>query len=226
MIITFFNDKRGCGKSTLTLHMAKTLATMFRESSQNTRRVFIFDTVTSVRNSLALKQSQEQEENEEPENQNLWVKYINNYQEFEIKQVELAIQPTDIIFFDLQDFGEKQFDFIINSDYIIIISDSPNELESVDRDMYHLVQKMKNNSYQNSISIKKIFLTQNRVNFSERIVADFEDIDYIIGLENLNENSQIEQISIRGNGNTPASIQKFVLEVWKKINNYEEQLLV
>ena len=222
MIITFFNDKQGCGKSTLTLHMAKCLATMFRESSRNTRRVFIFDTATSVKNSLALKQSQEQES----ENQNLWIKHINDYKEFEIQQVDLSIQPTDLVLFDLQDFGEKQFDFIINSETIIIVSDSPNELESVDRDMYRLIQKIKNNPYQNSISIKSIFLTQNRVSSSERIVIDYEDIDYVTGLEKLDENWQIEQLPISGNSNTPISIQKFVLEVWKKINNYEEQLLV
>lgn len=224
MIITFFNDKQGCGKSTLTLYTAKTLAMMFKESSENTRRVFIFDTATSVKNSLALKQSQE--ENQEEENQNLWVKYINDYQEFEIQKVDFEILPTDIVFFDLQDFTEKQFDFIAHSDYVIIVSDNPNELESIDRDMYRLIQKMKNNPYQNSISIKNIFLTQNRVSPQEQIVTDFEDFNYITGLGKLNENWQIEQISVGGNANTPAFIQKFVLEVWKKINQYEEQLLV
>lgn len=226
MIITFFNDKPECGKSTLTLHTARTLLNLFHRKNENKRRVFIFDTANKVKNSLVYKKNQERTQMKQENQTELIIEYLNDYQDFEFQKIEFNIKENDVVFFDLQNFGEKQFDFLIKSNYVIVVSDSPNELERVDREMYYLMEKLKNYS-QSSISfIKKIFLTQNRVSFSEQILEDFEQVNYITGLEELEENWKIENISDFTAFNPPMFIQKFVLDVWKKINDYQEQVII
>ena len=150
---------------------------------------------------------------------------MDDFSEYEVKKIDYSIQEEDLVFFDLQNFGQRQLDFILNSHFIFVISDSPNELERVDVELYDLLKKIKDNPY--SISqIKKIFLTQNRVKENEKILIDFEDINYISGLSEIRENDRIEKISIYKNNNIPPFIQKFSIDVWKKVNDYKEQIIL
>ena len=185
MNLTFFNDKEGCGKSTLTLLVAKSLAELLSRG-ENTTNVYIFDTARNLKNSLMAKNNSE----EIVDNKRLFIQYAENFENFEIQKTNLGIKEEDIVFFDLQNFGTTELDFISNSDFVFIVSDSPNELESIDRDMYNIINKLTDNTY---FSTKKVFLTQNRVSEKEHIISEYEDINYVEGIDVLNEQWTIEK---------------------------------
>lgn len=223
MILTFFNYKEGCGKSTLTLLVAKALSELFFRTNDQAK-VYIFDTACSVKNSLFAKKSNETKEEFINDNkQLLFIEYASNLENFETQKKELNIKEDDIIFFDLQEFGENQLDFIANSDYVFIVSDNPNELESFDREMYAIINKLTDSVL--GSNIKKIFLTQNRVSKKEHIIPEFEDINYIEGLGILPESYQIENIKIYQTS-LAKPIQQFAIEIWKAVNNQEKQIII
>ena len=120
MNLTFFNDKEGCGKSTLTLLVAKSLAELLSRG-ENTTNVYIFDTARNLKNSLMAKNNSE----EIVDNKRLFIQYAENFENFEIQKTNLGIKEEDIVFFDLQNFGTTELDFISNSDFVFIVSDSP-----------------------------------------------------------------------------------------------------
>lgn len=222
MKLTFFNDKEKCGKSTLTLLTAKALAEMLSRTD-NQVNVYIFDTAHSTKNSLVAKKNEEKATIELIENKRLYVEYANNLEDFEIQKNELNIQEEDIVFFDLQEFGEKQLDFISNSNFIFIVSDNPNELESFDREIYAIFNKLTNNKELSSI--ERIFLTQNRVLENERIIDEYEDINYVQGIGVLIEQYRIENLKIY-QGSVPKNVQQFAIEIWKEVNNQEKQKII
>lgn len=217
MNLTFFNDKEGCGKSTLTLLVAKSLAELLSRG-ENTTNVYIFDTARNLKNSLMAKNNSE----EIVDNKRLFIQYAENFENFEIQKANLGIKEEDIVFFDLQNFGTTELDFISNSDFVFIVSDSPNELESIDRDMYNIINKLTDNTY---FSTKKVFLTQNRVSEKEHIISEYEDINYVEGIDVLNEQWTIEKLKIY-QSTPPKNVQRFALEIWKAINNQEKQIIL
>ena len=217
MNLTFFNDKEGCGKSTLTLLVAKSLAELLSRG-ENTTNVYIFDTARNLKNSLMAKNNSE----EIVDNRRLFIQYAENFENFEIQKTNLGIKEEDIVFFDLQNFGTTELDFISNSDFVFIVSDSPNELESIDRDMYNIINKLTDNTY---FSTKKVFLTQNRVSEKEHIISEYEDINYVEGIDVLNEQWTIEKLKIY-QSTPPKNVQRFALEIWKAINNQEKQIIL
>lgn len=217
MNLTFFNDKEGCGKSTLTLLVAKSLAELLSRG-ENTTNVYIFDTARNLKNSLMAKNNSE----EIVDNKSLFIQYAENFENFEIQKTNLGIKEEDIVFFDLQNFGTTELDFISNSDFVFIVSDSPNELESIDRDMYNIINKLTDNTY---FSTKKVFLTQNRVSEKEHIISEYEDINYVEGIDVLNEQWTIEKLKIY-QSTPPKNVQRFALEIWKAINNQEKQVIL
>lgn len=217
MNLTFFNDKEGCGKSTLTLLVAKSLAELLSRG-ENTTNVYIFDTARNLKNSLMAKNNSE----EIVDNKRLFIQYAENFENFEIQKTNLGIKEEDIVFFDLQNFGTNELDFISNSDFVFIVSDSPNELESIDRDMYNIINKLTDNIY---FSTKKVFLTQNRVSEKEHIISEYEDINYVEGIDVLNEQWTIEKLKIY-QSTPPKNVQRFALEIWKAINNQEKQVIL
>jgi hypothetical protein len=217
MNLTFFNDKEGCGKSTLTLLVAKSLAELLSRG-ENTTNVYIFDTARNLKNSLMAKNNSE----EIVDNKRLFIQYAENFENFEIQKTNLGIREEDIVFFDLQNFGTTELDFISNSDFVFIVSDSPNELESIDRDMYNIINKLTDNTY---FSTKKVFLTQNRVSEKEHIISEYEDINYVEGIDVLNEQWTIEKLKIY-QSTPPKNVQRFALEIWKAINNQEKQVIL
>lgn len=217
MNLTFFNDKEGCGKSTLTLLVAKSLAELLSRG-ENTTNVYIFDTARNLKNSLMAKNNSE----EIVDNKRLFIQYAENFENFEIQKTNLGIKEEDIVFFDLQNFGTTELDFISNSDFVFIVSDSPNELESIDRDMYNIINKLTHNTY---FSTKKVFLTQNRVSEKEHIIYEYEDINYVEGIDVLNEQWTIEKLKIY-QSIPPKNVQRFALEIWKAINNQEKQVIL
>ena len=217
MNLTFFNDKEGCGKSTLTLLVAKSLAELLYRG-ENTTNVYIFDTARNLKNSLMAKNNSE----EIVDNKRLFIQYAENFENFEIQKTNLGIKEEDIVFFDLQNFGTTELDFISNSDFVFIVSDSPNELESIDRDMYNIINKLTDNTY---FSTKKVFLTQNRVSEKEHIISEYEDINYVEGIDVLNEQWTIEKLKIY-QSTPPKNVQRFALEIWKAINNQEKQVIL
>ena len=217
MNLTFFNDKEGCGKSTLTLLVAKSLAELLSRG-ENTTNVYIFDTARNLKNSLMAKNNSE----EIVDNKRLFIQYAENFENFEIQKTNLGIKEEDIVFFDLQNFGTTELDFISNSDFVFIVSDSPNELESIDRDMYNIINKLTDNTY---FSTKKVFLTQNRVLEKEHIISEYEDINYVEGIDVLNEQWTIEKLKIY-QSTPPKNVQRFALEIWKAINNQEKQVIL
>ncbi len=217
MNLTFFNDKEGCGKSTLTLLVAKSLAELLSRG-ENTTNVYIFDTARNLKNSLMAKNNSE----EIVDNKRLFIQYAENFENFEIQKTNLGIKKEDIVFFDLQNFGTNELDFISNSDFVFIVSDSPNELESIDRDMYNIINKLTDNTY---FSTKKVFLTQNRVSEKEHIISEYEDINYVEGIDVLNEQWTIEKLKIY-QSTPPKNVQRFALEIWKAINNQEKQVIL
>ena len=217
MNLTFFNDKEGCGKSTLTLLVAKSLAELLSRG-ENTTNVYIFDTARNLKNSLMAKNNSE----EIVDNKRLFIQYAENFDNFEIQNTNLGIKEEDIVFFDLQNFGTTELDFISNSDFVFIVSDSPNELESIDRDMYNIINKLTDNTY---FSTKKVFLTQNRVSEKEHIISEYEDINYVEGIDVLNEQWTIEKLKIY-QSTPPKNVQRFALEIWKAINNQEKQVIL
>ncbi|WP_314278399.1 hypothetical protein [Capnocytophaga sputigena] len=217
MNLTFFNDKEGCGKSTLTLLVAKSLAELLSRG-ENTTNVYIFDTARNLKNSLMAKNNSE----EIVDNKRLFIQYAENFENFEIQKTNLGIKGEDIVFFDLQNFGTTELDFISNSDFVFIVSDSPNELESIDRDMYNIINKLTDNTY---FSTKKVFLTQNRVSEKEHIISEYEDINYVEGIDVLNEQWTIEKLKIY-QSTPPKNVQRFALEIWKAINNQEKQVIL
>jgi hypothetical protein len=217
MNLTFFNDKEGCGKSTLTLLVAKSLAELLSRG-ENTTNVYIFDTARNLKNSLMAKNNSE----EIVDNKRLFIQYAENFENFEIQKTNLGIKEEDIVFFDLQNFGTTELDFISNSDFVFIVSDSPNELESIDRDMYNIINKLTDNTY---FSTKKVFLTQNRVSEKEHIISEYEDINYVEGIDVLNEQWTIEKLKIY-QSTPPKNVQRFALEIWKAINNQEKQIIL
>lgn len=217
MNLTFFNDKEGCGKSTLTLLVAKSLAELLSRG-ENTTNVYIFDTARNLKNSLMAKNNRE----EIVDNKRLFIQYAENFENFEIQKTNLGIKEEDIVFFDLQNFGTTELDFISNSDFVFIVSDSPNELESIDRDMYNIINKLTDNTY---FSTKKVFLTQNRVSEKEHIISEYEDINYVEGIDVLNEQWTIEKLKIY-QSTPPKNVQRFALEIWKAINNQEKQVIL
>ena len=217
MNLTFFNDKEGCGKSTLTLLVAKSLAELLSRG-ENTTNVYIFDTARNLKNSLMAKNNRE----EIVDNKRLFIQYAENFENFEIQKTNLGIKEEDIVFFDLQNFGTTELDFISNSDFVFIVSDSPNELESIDRDMYNIINKLTDNTY---FSTKKVFLTQNRVSEKEHIISEYEDINYVEGIDVLNEQWTIEKLKIY-QSTPPKNVQRFALEIWKAINNQEKQIIL
>jgi hypothetical protein len=217
MNLTFFNDKEGCGKSTLTLLVAKSLAELLSRG-ENTTNVYIFDTARNLKNSLMAKNNSE----EIVDNKRLFIQYAENFENFEIQKTNLGIKEEDIVFFDLQNFGTTELDFISNSDFVFIVSDSPNELESIDRDMYNIINKLTDNTY---FSTKKVFLTQNRVSEKEHIISEYEDINYVEGIDVLNEQWTIEKLKIY-QSTPPKNVQRFALEIWKAINNQEKQVIL
>lgn len=217
MNLTFFNDKEGCGKSTLTLLVAKSLAELLSRG-ENTTNVYIFDTARNLKNSLMAKNNRE----EIVDNKRLFIQYAENFENFEIQKTNLGIKEEDIVFFDLQNFGTTELDFISNSDFVFIVSDSPNELESIDRDMYNIINKLTDNTY---FSTKKVFLTQNRVSEKEHIIFEYEDINYVEGIDVLNEQWTIEKLKIY-QSTPPKNVQRFALEIWKAINNQEKQVIL
>ena len=105
-----------------------------------------------------------------------------------------------------------------------MVSDNPDELTKFDKETFNLLNKLKEKSsyYTN---IKKIFLTQNKVSKSEEIIEEFETFDYISGLPEMTENNKIENIKLNNN-NMPHNIQKFSIDVWKKVNEYKEQMII
>ena len=109
MNLTFFNDKEGCGKSTLTLLVAKSLAELLSRG-ENTTNVYIFDTARNLKNSLMAKNNSE----EIVDNKRLFIQYAENFENFEIQKTNLGIKGEDIVFFDLQNFGTTELDFISN----------------------------------------------------------------------------------------------------------------
>ena len=133
----------------------------------------------------------------------------------------MGIKKEDIVFFDLQNFGTNELDFISNSDFVFIVSDSPNELESIDRDMYKIINKLTNDTF---FSTKKVFLTQNRVSEKEHIISEFEDINYLKGINVLNEQWTVENIKIY-HSTPPKNVQRFALEIWKAIAEQENQII-
>ena len=217
MNLTFFNDKEGCGKSTLTLLVAKSLAELLSRG-ENTTNVYIFDTARNLKNSLMAKNNSE----EIVDNKRLFIQYAENFENFEIQKTNLGIKGEDIVFFDLQNFGTTELDFISNSDFVFIVSDSPNELESIDRDMYNIINKLTDNTY---FSTKKVFLTQNRVSEKEHIISEYEDINYVEGIDVLNEQWTIEKLKIY-QSTPPKNVQRFALEIWKALNNQEKQVIL
>ena len=222
MKLTFFNDKEKCGKSILTLLTAKALAEMLSRTD-NQINVYIFDTAHSVKNSLVAKKNEEQEAIELIEDKKLYVEYASSLEDFELKEKELNIKEEDIVFFDLQEFGEKQLDFISNTNFVFIVSDNPNELESFDREMYAILSKLTKNAHLSSI--KKIFLTQNRVSEKEHIISEFEEVNYLQGMGILIDQYHIENLKIY-QGSIPKAAQQFAIEVWKEMNNQEKQLII
>lgn len=223
MKIIFFNDKEECGKSTLTLLVAKALSEFFLRTN-NQSKVYIFDAAHSVKNSLFAKKSNETKEEFINDNkQLLFIEYASSLENFETQKEELNITESDIVFFDLQEFGENQLDFIVNSDYIFIVSDNPNELEKFDREIYTIINKLIDSALNSKI--KKVFLTQNRVNENEHIISEFEDVNYITGLGVLPEAYRIENIKIYQNS-LPKNIQQFAIEIWKSVNNQEKQIII
>ena len=219
MNLTFFNDKEGCGKSTLTLLVAKSLAELLSRG-ESAINVYIFDTAHNLKNSLIAKMNDE-ETVEVESSKRLFIQYAENFENFEIQKVELGIKKEDIVFFDLQNFGTNELDFISNSDFVFIVSDSPNELESIDRDMYKIINKLTNDTF---FSTKKIFLTQNRVSEKEHIISEFEDINYLKGINVLNEQWTVENIKIY-HSTPPKNVQRFALEIWKAIAEQENQII-
>lgn len=219
MTITFFNEKPKCGKSTLTCYTAMGLAEKF--SKNNSHRVFIFDTARNLNNSIAYKKKQEEQQTENP---NLIIEHIENYSNFETKKIELGIQENDVVFFDLQGIGEEQLDFLINSNFIFIVSDASNEFEEIDRDIYFLVEKIKNELGVGGIS--KIFLIQNKIKKNQEIIYEFEEINCTRGLGEVDEDLRIENLSFSKKINFPLPIQKFYIDVWKNINDYKEQIIL
>jgi hypothetical protein len=222
MTITFFNDKPQCGKSTLTIHTAKMLANFFKKEGD--RKVYVFDTSREITNSLYHKKEQE-ELSSIIEKTNLYIDFIDDFSEFEVKKIDYDIQKDDVVFFDLQGLQNRQLDFLFNSNFIFIVSNSPNELEGVDREIYDLIMKVKDNPLSVS-QVRKIFLTQNGVREAERIVKEFEDIDYIDGLPKVSGENLIENMFIYKNTNVPPFIQKFSIDVWKKVKEYKEQIIL
>ena len=221
MIITFFNNKEECGKSTLTIHVARALAArFFREG--NTRKVYIFDTVHNIKNSIFYMK--EEQEMSILADSRLVIDCLESIDDFENKKRDLDIQKEDVVFFDLQKFQERQVGFLLYSDFIIMVSDNPDELTKFDKETFNLLNKLKEKSsyYTN---IKKIFLTQNKVSKSEEIIEEFETFDYISGLPEMTENNKIENIRL-SNNNVPQNIQKFSIDVWKKVNEYKEQMII
>ena len=156
------------------------------------------------------------------DNKRLFIQYAENFENFEIQKTNLGIKEEDIVFFDLQNFGTTELDFISNSDFVFIVSDSPNELESIDRDMYNIINKLTDNTY---FSTKKVFLTQNRVSEKEHIISEYEDINYVEGIDVLNEQWTIEKLKIY-QSTPPKNVQRFALEIWKAINNQEKQVIL
>ena len=156
------------------------------------------------------------------DNKRLFIQYAENFENFEIQKTNLGIKEEDIVFFDLQNFGTTELDFISNSDFVFIVSDSPNELESIDRDMYNIINKLTDNTY---FSTKKVFLTQNRVSEKEHIISEYEDINYVEGIDVLNEQWTIEKLKIY-QSTPPKNVQRFALEIWKAINNQEKQIIL
>ena len=140
-----------------------------------------------------------------------------------MQEKELNIKEEDIVFFDLQEFGEKQLDFISNTNFVFIVSDNPNELESFDREMYAILSKLTKNAHLSSI--KKIFLTQNRVSEKEHIISEFEEVNYLQGMGILIDQYHIENLKIY-QGSIPKAAQQFAIEVWKEMNNQEKQLII
>ena len=88
--------------------------------------------------------------------------------------------------------------------------------------MYNIINKLTDNTY---FSTKKVFLTQNRVSEKEHIISEYEDINYVEGIDVLNEQWTIEKLKIY-QSTPPKNVQRFALEIWKAINNQEKQVIL
>ena len=89
--------------------------------------------------------------------------------------------------------------------------------------MYAILSKLTKNAHLSSI--KKIFLTQNRVSEKEHIISEFEEVNYLQGMGILIDQYHIENLKIY-QGSIPKAAQQFAIEVWKEMNNQEKQLII
>jgi len=167
--VCFFNEKSGVGKTTLSMLVAKTISTRFNKN------VCIVDTVQGYRNLTSrrnedLERFQFSKDNITPEIVN-----VINYEEFEKKFRNN--DEYDIIFFDVQGISEGVIDFLLNSNYIFIISDCESEEDfKIDRNLYKQMQSVK---YEKGLSLKEVFIIFNK------IIPDSHTLDNI-NLSHLN----------------------------------------
>lgn len=151
--VCFFNEKSGVGKTTLSMLVAKTISTRFNKN------VCIVDTVQGYRNLTSrrnedLERFQFSKENITPEIVN-----VINYEEFEKKFRNN--EEYDIIFFDVQGISEGVIDFLLNSNYIFIVSDCESEEDfKIDRNLYKQMQSVK---YEKGLSLKEVFIIFNKI---------------------------------------------------------------
>lgn len=210
--ITFYNEKRGVGKTNLSL-----LIPMIIKKKHHIESVII-DTVGE------LFQMRKKEENKLKDipiwkdrikesieicNVSSWDGYLDIESNFD--------NDKELIVFDVQGIGNDQFPFLVNSDYIFLISDLSSEEDfHIDKELYNTFQSIR----YSCVPLEKTYMLFNKVNPDKEV--EFEDIDVVLPKLGNKESYKRENIStlsfsIKGDINTLAT------EVYKLVMLNEQQ---
>lgn len=212
--ICFYSEKARVGKSTLTLIMA-----MIMKDKYNLK-VTIVDTTGDL-----LKQREE--ELTFLRNNPQWRDRIENsvpmikqeaWEDYQEQEKELDV---DLVLFDVSDIGSTQIDFLLNSNYIFLISDvSPSDSKNfqIGVEEYRIFQDIR----YSIIPFEKAFMVFNKT--SDKGIEDVQkDIDIVQPCIKEREFLKREHISTMAYNGGYDSIQSFANEIYKIVFEHQQQ---
>lgn len=166
--ICFYNQKEKVGKSTLSLAIATYLSDAYPQ------KICIVDTVQTS-DSISMMRKEELERFCVEDTSNPYILKVNSYPEYK----NANLDEYDITIFDLDSCNpELSTDFILNSNYIFLVSDTESEEDfKIDKAFYKLLHKL---TYEKDFDVKKVFLLFNKVGDTFNLVEYSKNIENIV----------------------------------------------
>lgn len=194
--IALYNEKRGVGKTTLSLLLAIALKKKFNIETclVEVQSQDLFNKRNNeVEKLKKLPIMQEKLKNIVP------LYNVNAWQEFEEMTTTLQ-QDKELVLFDLQGTGDEQITFLLNCDFIFIVSDNlPNTKQfELDRELYLTFQSIK----YSEVFLKEIYLIFNKIKdeFDINNIKELNIISPYLGYREMYKEENISTIDFSCKG--------------------------